>query len=107
MGHADEDEVPHLRVLRDGNRDSKRRQIDGAKLLYFGRAGMGHADKMDECAFLGNVRVVSAAHGAAEDRMASHGKPGHGRNARKRTHLMAALEQHGNKPAAHVAGAAG
>jgi|ERR1044071_2554408 hypothetical protein len=67
---------------------------------------MRHADKMHKCAFLGNVRVVSSAHRTSEDRMASHGKPGYGRNARERADFMATLEQHASQPAAHIAGAA-
>jgi len=38
--------------------------------------------------------------------MATQGKPGYGRNARKRADFVAALEQHGRQPATHVAGAA-
>ena len=66
---------------------------------------MRHADKMHKCAFLRNIRVVSTAHRAAKDGMASFGKPGYGRNARERADFVAALRQHG-PPAAHIARAA-
>lgn len=39
--------------------------------------------------------------------MTSRWKFGHGRDAGKCVDVMAALKQHGRKPAAHVAGAAG
>lgn len=58
MGNADEYEMAGVCFHCCCNRDAQGSQIDGAKLLRLGRTGMGHADQMDKCAALENVRVV-------------------------------------------------
>ena len=64
---------------------------------------MRNADQVHERAALGYVRLISAAHGAAEDGVAAHGKPRHGGYPRESAHLMPARQEHGNKPASHIA----
>ena len=106
MGDADEYEMAGVGFHCCRNRNAQCRKIDGAKLFSLGWARMRHAHKMHKCAFLRNVRVVSATYRAAKDRVASHGKPGYGRNASERAEFVAALKQHARQPATHIARAA-